>query len=1207
FGLSAEEALNALIREHLLNSATLQRELATMQPNSFAERLLRIIVAEPEVRKVILALELSGISEAMIIRESIRIIKELQIAADNPISTLIGMLTGDLTNQAFRVAAVLGLPDKQDIFSKEVRGLYILFRLGEIIAEDAGEKRSDRERLVEQLRKSPRGASSPARDINEKGDGSIFPSASSPAQADDAVRWLNLFKYLLYSVGSQHTQTVYCVWRDFKLPCKFSNYIEHGFVLPLHNLEESLTATKQKGKKANVKVARRQANLLKEIKNSFVATVKEFVTHIDMAVEPSNKGTSDDPLPWAGQFNYFAWSIARDRDGHQKIAIMRRLVAEMENALVKLEEIIHSSASSPADIEPARAIATLHFTMHARPAGTISQFIRFAGLSEREDLAIFFSPLEDGVVLFTDPLTAFELVARNRYLVEGRAVSITVQCDAFSREQNQLIAQFVADVFSNYYEDSDGYITQEARKALNSILLEFKSAFKNWDIGDGSIFPSASSPAGQVRNCLRQRLLPETVKGVSPKEHLSREPVMSLYKTGLYAKPYLRLFAAVKALVNPENRDFRLLVGYSGPSICDAMLMFNPSEVFNVDKRREFTYSSLLGNLFQERKRRETLTALRKRRSETFLYGSRSSYASGFLEGDSLLEDLVAMRVKFNTVQRGTRGLRFNWGYGDHLGRDREVSWFTEVDLHKPNTYPDCLNAVLERGIDGYLARATFNGPAMFSTYLPIIAEAVRGGGYLVLDTIDCDGKYHDPQQVLNPEIWACIADDNLVEQRNAVKAYREDVAQRPYWHGDADMRNRVLSNYGCNLYVYHKRADVNKGGGSHFTGSVSSPVEDDANPPTSALTVSRSFEIVDPDGIHSWPATRMCEFARAINKRFGIEIMIQKEGEEEAVSAQSVIDMLCLNMACGTRLTIHIRGFCNQDKLEKIADLAQELFLAKRYTRTPRGFTPINGIEVEVGRLMREVDVTISSSPAQATRFATKDLMNGLKSLRNMIALGLHRFQEEARVKPFLVVICGRPATSKSFITRLMGCFCFGLGENALKVFEHDEGCSRVLYNYLAIPEARALFFPDVRLAIVEGYRTVPLWAVSQGADLVVEFVARDEVRWERLIQRGWSPAHTLRLFNAPRLACDRIQLVIDTSNVLDLESARRLLSSLEGVGASSPAQEIAVGATVAGRLAVFQAVPEIDLFDPRFVNRDMPLGGHPLLWNIGRPSIGI
>ncbi|MBP7216218.1 MAG: methyltransferase domain-containing protein, partial [Candidatus Omnitrophica bacterium] len=41
-GLSAEEALNALIREHLLNSATLQRELATMQPNSFAERLLRI-------------------------------------------------------------------------------------------------------------------------------------------------------------------------------------------------------------------------------------------------------------------------------------------------------------------------------------------------------------------------------------------------------------------------------------------------------------------------------------------------------------------------------------------------------------------------------------------------------------------------------------------------------------------------------------------------------------------------------------------------------------------------------------------------------------------------------------------------------------------------------------------------------------------------------------------------------------------------------------------------------------------------------------------------------------------------------------------------------------------------------------------------------------------------------------------------------------
>ena len=85
--------------------------------------------------------------------------------------------------------------------------------------------------------------------------------------------------------------------------------------------------------------------------------------------------------------------------------------------------------------------------------------------------------------------------------------------------------------------------------------------------------------------------------------------------------------------------------------------------------------------------------------------------------------------------------------------------------------------------------------------------------------------------------------------------------------------------------------------------------------------SASGTFEIVNALGLHARAATKLVTLA----SRFGAEVELEKEGQR--ANAKSVMGVLLLCGAKGTKLTVHARGEGAEEAVRAIGRLIGERF----------------------------------------------------------------------------------------------------------------------------------------------------------------------------------------------------------------------------------------------------------------------------------------
>ena len=85
--------------------------------------------------------------------------------------------------------------------------------------------------------------------------------------------------------------------------------------------------------------------------------------------------------------------------------------------------------------------------------------------------------------------------------------------------------------------------------------------------------------------------------------------------------------------------------------------------------------------------------------------------------------------------------------------------------------------------------------------------------------------------------------------------------------------------------------------------------------------TRSATFEIVNELGLHARAATKLVQLA----SRFGADVELEKEGQR--ANAKSVMGVLLLCGAKGTRVTVHAEGDDARAAVDAIGALINERF----------------------------------------------------------------------------------------------------------------------------------------------------------------------------------------------------------------------------------------------------------------------------------------
>lgn len=88
---------------------------------------------------------------------------------------------------------------------------------------------------------------------------------------------------------------------------------------------------------------------------------------------------------------------------------------------------------------------------------------------------------------------------------------------------------------------------------------------------------------------------------------------------------------------------------------------------------------------------------------------------------------------------------------------------------------------------------------------------------------------------------------------------------------------------------------------------------------------VSATFEIVNELGLHARAATKLVQLA----SRFGAEVELEKEGQR--ANAKSVMGVLLLCGAKGTKVTVHAEGGDAEQAVGAIGALIAERFGEER------------------------------------------------------------------------------------------------------------------------------------------------------------------------------------------------------------------------------------------------------------------------------------
>ncbi|MBF0217809.1 MAG: hypothetical protein HQL30_12555, partial [Candidatus Omnitrophica bacterium] len=270
---------------------------------------------------------------------------------------------------------------------------------------------------------------------------------------------------------------------------------------------------------------------------------------------------------------------------------------------------------------------------------------------------------------------------------------------------------------------------------------------------------------------------------------------LPMVQNGLMDKLFAGYKMAMKAVINPDDRDIAGLYGGAGADVSGFFLLTNAAhgnfvglETLNMEVLKEL----VKGEWWERHAEEDMRNYLGQKMS--FGYGSAAQGGMVSVEAKVALE-LKLMGVDPKTIKfgrgRNANTISFDWKYHPSSpgpAKKRTLT-FISADMRKPEEYPAQLRR-LKKKVDVYLEQAAREMPMSYGSYLPEIAAYLTDGGVVALDTmVASELKRYDPLPFLGQSGRRV----STIEAPADAKKYAADLASL-VWASDG---------YGWQLSVY--------------------------------------------------------------------------------------------------------------------------------------------------------------------------------------------------------------------------------------------------------------------------------------------------------------------------------------------------------------------------------------------------------------------
>ncbi len=209
---------------------------------------------------------------------------------------------------------------------------------------------------------------------------------------------------------------------------------------------------------------------------------------------------------------------------------------------------------------------------------------------------------------------------------------------------------------------------------------------------------------------------------------------------GLLDASYVAYDMEICRMANPDHRELVGVYGGAGVDASNFFLSTDATKAYFVDRQ---ALSPEMLNYWKQHW--EALNVNRFNNDEEdrtkYILGYSTvtdNAARGISEAEAkILLELKALGVDPGTLEIGGEGneiwIEFMWGYQDREPVKRRIT-FINADITRPEEYPAVLQKQLISGIDIYFQRAGLAIPVSYDEFIPVIAGAMRQGGYFLTD-----------------------------------------------------------------------------------------------------------------------------------------------------------------------------------------------------------------------------------------------------------------------------------------------------------------------------------------------------------------------------------------------------------------------------------------------------------------------------------------
>ena len=276
-------------------------------------------------------------------------------------------------------------------------------------------------------------------------------------------------------------------------------------------------------------------------------------------------------------------------------------------------------------------------------------------------------------------------------------------------------------------------------------------------------------------------------------------------------------FRSLAKVVNPLGQRFRVIYGCSGADATSILESTNANELFFVDlTEATFDHFKVALQHLQAQDAQSLKKEKEKLQQNSGFMSYRMRYSgaqSGFSNGKLFMTDLpMKLFLDLNSIGvdltqigltklgNGTLRMDFPWKYyGSPDAKMRSLT-FIIADITNPDTYPPLLQGALREGIDGFFMKGAFFAPKQYPQFLPGIAKALKGSGWLM--TADRSWL----MDAIDPEECLRAANLNFSRVRTEESTCLTELMQPPFDpFGEIELlnRRRDLRNPGTDLFYW--------------------------------------------------------------------------------------------------------------------------------------------------------------------------------------------------------------------------------------------------------------------------------------------------------------------------------------------------------------------------------------------------------------------